>query len=99
MSPKTAGYQAPTVTVSSALPRRGVADAVLLVPVVTRGDNPTVLAAEPYLDADAVAELEAALKALGATGGAEQLHRLRVTSLPVASVLTSGTRTIGSLPV
>jgi leucyl aminopeptidase len=90
VSPKTAGYQPPTVTVSSAPPRRGLADAVLIVPVVTRDDNPTVLPAEPYLDADAVAELETGLKALGATGGAEQLQRLRVASLPIGSVLAVG---------
>jgi leucyl aminopeptidase len=90
VSPTTAGYQPPTVNVSSALPRRGLADAVLVVPVVTRDDNPTVLAAEPYLDADAVAELETGLKALGATGAAEQLQRLRVASLPVGSVLAVG---------
>jgi leucyl aminopeptidase len=90
VSPRTVGYQAPTVTVSSALPRRGVADAVLIVPVVTQDDNPAVLAAEPYLDADAIAEIESKLKALGAGGAAEQLHRLTVASLPVASVLTVG---------
>ena len=84
------GYQAPTVSVSSSLPRRGTGDAVLIVPVVSNDDGPTVLGAEPYLDGDAVAEIEAALRALGATGGAEQLNRLVVASLPVASVLTVG---------
>ena len=39
---------------------------------------------EPFLTADAVAEIEAGLKALGATGGSEQVHRLVVPSLPVS---------------
>jgi leucyl aminopeptidase len=94
VSPKNPGYQAPTVTVSSSLPRRGVADAVLIVPVVSGSQNgedgPTVLPAGEYLDADAVGEIESGLRALGATGGAEQLHRLVIPSLPVASVLTVG---------
>ena len=89
VSPKSVGYQAPTVTVSSVLPRRGVADAVLIVPVVSGDDRPAVAAAE-YLSAEAVAEIEAGLEALGASGGAEQLHRLTVASIPVASVLAVG---------
>ncbi|WP_193047329.1 leucyl aminopeptidase [Mycolicibacterium baixiangningiae] len=84
------GYQAPIVTVSSSIPRRGVGEAVLIVPVVTRDDAATVLAAAPFLDGDAVSEIESALKALGATGGEGQTHRLVVGSLPVASVLTIG---------
>ncbi|HME49079.1 leucyl aminopeptidase [Mycobacterium sp.] len=84
------GYQAPSVSVSSSLPRRGAGDAVLIVPVVSNDDGPKVLDAEPYLAGDAVAEIEAGLRALGATGGAEQLNRLVVGSLPVASVLTVG---------
>ena len=84
MSPATLGYQAPTVTVSSSLPKRGVGDAVLIIPVISDGDTPKVLAAEPYLDADAVGEIEAGLRALGATGGTDQLHRLVVPALPVA---------------
>ena len=79
----------PSVTVSSSLPTRGVGDAVLIVPVISDDDTPKVLAAEPYLDAEAVDEIEAGLRALGATGGAEQLHRLPVAALPVASVLPS----------
>jgi leucyl aminopeptidase len=90
VSPSKAGYQPPTVSVSSSLPRRGVGDAVLLVPVVSGNDGPQVLAAEPYLDSDAVGEIEAGLRALGATGGAEQLNRLVISALPVASVLTVG---------
>lgn len=84
------GYQAPTVTVSSSVPRRGVGDSVLIVPVVTRGDAAAVLTAAPFLDGAAVSEIESALKALGATGGEGQTHRLVVPSLPVASVLTIG---------
>ena len=93
MSPATVGYQAPTVTVSSSLPKRG-SDAVLIVPVVSGGQDdqagPNVVASDPYLDADAVAEIEGGLKTLNANGGAEQLHRLAVASLPVASVVTVG---------
>jgi leucyl aminopeptidase len=90
VSPFKRGYRAPSVSVSSSLPRRGTGEAVLIVPVVSTDDGPAVLAAERYLDADAVAEIERGLRALGATGGAEQLNRLVVSSLPVASVLTVG---------
>ncbi len=82
------------MTVSSSLPRRGVDDAVLIVPVVDAPDGdsagPSVLAAEPYLGADAIGEIESGLRALGATGGDGQLNRLVIASLPVASVLTVG---------
>ncbi|KAA8946932.1 MAG: leucyl aminopeptidase, partial [Mycobacterium sp.] len=56
------------------------------------GDRPkaVVAAAEPFLAAEALAEIEAGLAALGATGAGEQVHRLVVGSLPVASVLTVG---------
>lgn len=84
------GYQAPVVTVSSSVPRRGVGAAVLVVPVAGRDDTARVLAAEPFLDAAAVTEIEAALATLGATGVEGQTHRLVVGSLPVASVLTVG---------
>jgi leucyl aminopeptidase len=88
------GYQAPTVTVATSLPKRGAGSSVLLVPVVSTGDEDrpgaTVAAAEPFLSADAVAEIEAGLRALEATGGSEQVNRLVVASLPVASVLTIG---------
>jgi leucyl aminopeptidase len=94
VSPANPGYQAPSVTVSSSLPRRGVDQAVLIVPVVngSQGDEaePSVLAAEPYLGGDAVAEIESGLRALGATGSEGQLNRLVIGSLPVASVLTVG---------
>lgn len=84
------GYQAPVVTVSSSIPRRGVGETVLIVPVVSRGDAAAVLTRDPFLADDAVREIEAALTALGATGGEGQTHRLVVSSLPVASVLTVG---------
>lgn len=87
------GYQPPAVTVASALPRRGTAKAVLIVPVVSTDDENepgAVAVADPFLAADAVAEIEAGLRALNATGAKEQVHRLVVSSLPVASVLTVG---------
>lgn len=88
------GYASPAVTVASSLPRRAAASTVLIVPVVSTGedDKPgaAVAAAEPFLSSDAVAEIESGLRALEATGGAEQVHRLVVGSLPVSSVLTVG---------
>ena len=84
------GYQAPTVTVSSSLPRKGVAEAVLVIGVVSDDSSPKVLAAQPHLDEETVAAVESGLQALGATGGEGQTHRLVVASLPVASVLAVG---------
>ncbi len=88
------GYHPPTVNVAAALPKRAASSSVLLVPVVSTGDEDkpgaAVAAAEPFLPAEAVADIEASLRALGATGGSEQVHRLVVPSLPVASVLTIG---------
>lgn len=84
------GYQAPTVTVSSSLPRKGVAEAVLVIGVVSDDDGPKVLSAGSFLDDDAAAAVESTLQALGGTGGEGQTHRLVVPSLPVASVLTVG---------
>ena len=88
------GYQVPTVNVATALPKRAAGSSVLIVPVVSTGDEEkpgaVIAAAEPFLSADAVAEIETGLKALGATGGNEQVHRLVVPSLPVSSVLTVG---------
>jgi len=91
-------YQSPSVHVATSLPKRGVGSSVLIVPVVSAGDGDesedrpgaVVAAAEPFLTADVVAEIETSLKALEATGGNEQVHRLVVPSLPVASVLTVG---------
>ncbi|MDP7724308.1 leucyl aminopeptidase [Mycobacterium sp. TY814] len=94
MTTSASGYAAPTVNVATSLPKRGVGSSVLLVPVVSTGDKDepgaTVAAGTALLPAEAVAEIEAGLKALGATGGSEQVHRLVVPSLPVASVATIG---------
>ncbi len=88
------GHPSPSVTVATSLPKRSAGSAALLVPVVSTGaeDKPgaVVAAADPFLPADAVAEIEAGLRALDATGASEQVHRLVVPSLPVASVLTVG---------
>jgi leucyl aminopeptidase len=87
-------YQSPSVNVATALPKRSAAAAVLVVPVVSTGDEDkpgaAVAAAEPFLPAEAIAEIEAGLRALEATGGADQVHRLVVPSLSVASVLAIG---------
>ena len=87
-------YQSPAVNVAALLPKRSASSAVLLVPVVSTGEEEkpgaVVVAAEPFLTPGAVAEIEAGLKALEATGASEQVHRLVVPSLPVASVLTIG---------
>ncbi|MBV8291638.1 MAG: leucyl aminopeptidase [Mycobacterium sp.] len=91
------GYLAPAVAVASSLPRRSAGSAVLIVPVVSSGPEGTedqpgalVATAEPMLPAEAIAEIESGLLALNATGASEQVNRLVVTSLPVASVLTIG---------
>ncbi len=88
------GYQPPAVNVATSLPKRSAGSSVLVVPVVSTGDEDrpgaVVTAAEPFLPAAAVDEIEAGLRALEATGGSEQVHRLVVPSLPVASVLTIG---------
>ncbi|OMC11044.1 leucyl aminopeptidase [Mycobacterium sp. SP-6446] len=87
-------YQSPSVQVATSLPKRGAGSSVLVVPVVSSGDEDrpgaVVTAADPFLSSAAVAEIEAGLRALEATGGSEQVHRLVVPSLPVASVLTIG---------
>ncbi|MGD9620968.1 MAG: leucyl aminopeptidase [Mycolicibacterium sp.] len=89
------GYQSPAVAVASALPKRKVASAVLVVPVVSSGgDDPAVSGAtvvtNPYLDAEAVDEIEVALQALGAKGAAEQVTRVVIPALPFDSVLAVG---------
>ncbi|WP_330219888.1 M17 family peptidase N-terminal domain-containing protein, partial [Mycolicibacterium elephantis] len=92
MSPANVGYQAPSVTVSSSLPKRKLDSSVLIVPVVNGDDDraaPRVVA-NPFLDAKAVGEIEAALESLDAKGGAEQVTRVVVPSLPVSSVLAVG---------
>ncbi|MFV0496092.1 leucyl aminopeptidase [Mycobacterium sp.] len=91
---KKSAYQTPSITVATSLPTDGADSAVLLLPVVATGDDDrpaaTVASAEPFLNAAQIAEIEAGLRALQATGASIQLHRLVVPSLPVASVLTVG---------
>jgi leucyl aminopeptidase len=91
VSTVNAGYQAPTVTVASSLPKRA-GDTVLIVPVVSGQDEDTTatVVGNPFLDAEAVGEIDVALKALGAMGGTDQITRVVAPSLPVASVLTVG---------
>ena len=92
MSPASTGYQAPTVTVSSSLPKRKV-DAVLIVARgqrVRRRRQARPSSRIPFLDAEAVGEIEVALKALGAKGGPDQVTRVIAPSLPVASVVAVG---------
>jgi leucyl aminopeptidase len=84
------GYQSPAVTVSATLPKRRVASAVLIVPVVTGDDDTAAVVSNPFLDAEAVGEIEVALKALGAKGGTEEVTRVVAPSLPVSSVLAIG---------
>jgi leucyl aminopeptidase len=91
VSTANAGYQAPTVTIASSLPKRAD-DAVLIVPVISSQDEDATatVVANPFLDAEAVGEIEVGLKALGAKGGNEQVTRVVAPSLPVASVLAIG---------
>jgi len=87
----SSGYPSPTVAVASTLPKRKVASSVLIVPIRSGDDDgPATVVANSYLDAEAVGEIEVALEALGAKGGAEQLTRIVVPSLPVDSVLAVG---------
>jgi leucyl aminopeptidase len=96
------GYQAPTVTVASSLPKHTKGSAVLIVPVVSGQDDDATatVVGNPFLDAEAVGEIDVALKALGATGAADQLTRVVAPSLPVGSVLAVGLGTdrVGALP-
>ncbi|MCG7605970.1 MULTISPECIES: leucyl aminopeptidase [Mycobacterium] len=91
MSPANPGYQVPNVTVSASLPKRK-SEAVLIVPVVSGPDDDSTAAVvgNPFLDAEAVGEIEVALAALGAKGGTDQVTRVLAPSLPVASVLAVG---------
>jgi leucyl aminopeptidase len=89
------GYQSPAVAVATSLPKRGVGSAVLIVPVISSSDDGDAKASVsvvpgPFLDPEAIGEIEVALTALGAKGGAEQLTRLVVPSLSVGSVLAVG---------
>lgn len=85
----TPGYQSPAVTVASVLPS-DLDSAVLIVPVITGENDEAKVLTNPFLDAEATGEIEVALKTLGAKGSTEQLTRVLVPSLPVASVLTVG---------
>ena len=53
-------------------------------------DATATVVANPFLDAEAVGEIEVALEALGAKGGTDQVTRVVAPSLPVASVLAVG---------
>ncbi|OBA90967.1 leucyl aminopeptidase [Mycobacteriaceae bacterium 1482268.1] len=92
MSPAEPGYQAPAVLVSSSLPKRAADKTVLIVPVVNGGedDAKATVVGNPFLDAEAVGEIEVALEALGARGGQDQVTRVVAPSLPVGSVLAIG---------
>ncbi|MUM18594.1 leucyl aminopeptidase [Mycobacterium sp. CBMA271] len=86
-------YTAPSFTLATSIPQRGVSTAVLLVGVrpseKASDKGPKVVDAQ-LLDNKAVKSIEAALKAVGATGSNEQLTRVAVDGLPVASVLAVG---------
>ncbi|HYZ68939.1 MAG TPA: leucyl aminopeptidase, partial [Mycobacterium sp.] len=75
MSPADPGYQAPAVTVASSLPKRTKDATVLIVPVVSGQDDDATatVVSNPFLDAEAVGEIDVALKALGAKGGTDQV--------------------------
>ncbi|MCB0924733.1 MAG: leucyl aminopeptidase, partial [Mycobacterium sp.] len=84
------GYQAPTVTVATALPKRRTSAAVLIVPVVAGDEGAPTVVAAPFLEPEWVEAIDVALAAVGAKGTAEQVSRLHVPALPVASVLAVG---------
>ena len=65
---------------------------MLIVPVVSGQDEDATatVVANPFLDAEAVGEIEVALESLGAKGGTDQVTRVVAPSLPVASVLAVG---------
>jgi len=92
VSPANPGYQAPTVTVSSSLPKRKADGSVLIVAVVSGSDENAraTVVGNPFLDAEAVGEIEVALEVLGAKGGSDQVTRVIAPSIPVASVLAVG---------
>jgi len=92
VSPAIPGYQAPAVTVASALPKRTQDAAVLIVPVVSGQDDDATatVVGNSFLDAEATGEIDVALRALNAKGSPDQVTRLVAPSLPVASVLAVG---------
>ena len=102
MSPANPGYQAPAVTVASSLPKRTKDSTVLIVPVVSGQDDDATatVVGNPFLDAEAVGEIDVALRALGAKGGTDQVTRVVAPSLPVASVVAVGLGKdrVGALP-
>lgn len=86
-------YTAPSFALATSIPQRGVSAAVLLVgvrPGEKESDKGPKVVDAQLLDKTAVKSIEAALKAVGATGSAEQLTRVVVDGLPVASVLAVG---------
>ena len=102
MSPANPGYQAPAVTVASSLPKRTKDLTVLIVPVVSGQDDDATatVVGNPFLDAEAVGEIDVALRAVGAKGGTDQVTRVVAPSLPVASVVAVGLGKdrVGALP-
>ena len=88
------GYQAPTVTVATSLPKRGAGSSVLIVPVVSAGTRTG--RARPCRRGRAVPDRRGRRRDRGRPAGAGRHgrqragHRLVVPSLPVASVLTVG---------
>jgi len=102
VSPANPGYQAPAVTVASSLPKRTKDSTVLIVPVVSGQDDDATatVVGNPFLDAEAVGEIDVALRAVGAKGGTDQVTRVVAPSLPVASVVAVGLGKdrVGALP-
>jgi leucyl aminopeptidase len=95
VSPAIPGYQPPAVTVASALPKRKNDSTVLIVPVVSGQDDDATdgaasVVGNPFLDAEAVGEIDVALRALKAKGAPDQVTRVVAPSLPVGSVLAVG---------
>jgi leucyl aminopeptidase len=92
VSPANPEYQAPAVSVASALPKSKNDSAVLIVPVISGQDEgaTATVVGSPFLDAEAVGEIDVALRALGAKGGTDQVTRVVAPSLPVGSVLAVG---------
>jgi len=102
VSPANPGYQAPAVTVASSLPKRTKDSTVLIVPVVSGQDDDATatVVGNPFLDAEAVGEIDVALRAVGAKGGTDQVTRVVAPSLPVGSVVAVGLGKdrVGALP-
>jgi leucyl aminopeptidase len=102
VSPAIPGYQAPAITVASSLPKRTKDSTVLIVPVVSGQDDDATatVVGNPFLDAEAVGEIDVALRAVGAKGGTDQVTRVVAPSLPVASVVAVGLGKdrVGALP-